>query len=229
MITKEQYRIYLVEDDEMLAEEIYRLLMKWGYDIRIANMFDNILDEFLAVQPHVVLMDINIPCFDGFYWCKKIREISVVPIIYISSRDSTMDVILGINSGGDDYLQKPFDNAVLVAKIQAMIRRTYEYGYPESHVLCCQGLTLDLDEAAVVFEDKKCELTKNELKILKLLIENQGKIVSREALMRSLWDNEIYVNENTLTVNVNRVRLKLEELGLQSFISTKKGMGYVIL
>jgi len=229
MITKEQYRIYLVEDNEMLAEEIYRLLMKWGYDVRIAETFDNILGELSVVQPHVVLMDINIPSFDGFYWCKKIREISLVPIIYISSRDSNMDVILGMNSGGDDYLKKPFDNAVLVAKIQAMIRRTYEYGSQESHVLYCQGLTLDLDEAAAAFEDKSCELTKNELKILKLLIENRGKIVSREALMRSLWDDEIYVNENTLTVNVNRVRLKLEELGLQSFISTKKGMGYVIL
>lgn len=229
MTTKEQYRIYLVEDDGMLAEEISKLLMKWGYDVRIAEMFDNILDEFLAVQPHVVLMDVNIPSFDGFHWCKKIREISAVPIIYISSRDSSMDVIMGMNNGGDDYLSKPFDNAVLVAKLQAVIRRTYEYNFQESHVLRCRGLTVQLEEAVASYEDKKCELTKNELKILKLLIENQGKIVTRQALMRSLWDDEIYVNENTLTVNVNRVRLKLEELGLRSFITTKKGMGYVIL
>lgn len=229
MVTKEQYRIYLVEDDRMLAEEIVRLLVKWGYDVRTVDKFDNILEEFLAVQPHVILMDINIPSFDGFYWCKKIREISGVPIIYISSRDSSMDVIMGMNNGGDDYLTKPFDNAILVAKLQAIIRRTYEYSIRESHVLCCQGLTLQLEEGVASYNDKQCELTKNELKILKLLLENQGKIVTREALMRSLWDDAIYVNENTLTVNVNRVRFKLEELGLQSFITTKKGMGYAIL
>ncbi len=228
MITKERYRIYVVEDDGMLAEEICRLLMKWEYEVRIAEMFDNILDEFLTVQPHVVLMDVNIPRYDGFYWCKKIRDVSNVPIIYISSRDSSMDVIMGMNNGGDEYLTKPFDNAVLVAKLQAVIRRTYKYNLLESHVLRYRGLTVQLDEATAVYDNKKCELTKNELKILRLFMENQGKIVTREALMRSLWDDEIYVNENTLTVNVNRVRLKLEELGLQSFIMTKKGMGYMI-
>lgn len=229
MIATDPYRIYLVEDDAMLAEEIGRLLRKWGYDVHIAAMFDSILDEFAAVQPHVVLLDVNIPSFDGFHWCKKIREISLVPIIYISSRDSQMDVILGMNNGGDDYLAKPFDNAVLVARIQAVIRRTYDYGQQEPHVLRCRGLTLKLDEAVAVYGDKKCELTKNELKILRQLLENRGKIVSRQALMRSLWDDEIYVNENTLTVNVNRLRIKLEDLRLEGFISTKKGMGYMIL
>ncbi|MFZ7103775.1 MAG: response regulator transcription factor [Peptococcaceae bacterium] len=229
MRTKEQYRVYLVEDDGMLAEEIVRLLMKWGYDVRTAKMYDHILDEFLAVKPHVVLMDVNIPSFDGFHWCKKIREISSVPIIYISSRDSSMDLIMGMNTGGDDYLTKPFDNAVLVAKLQAIIRRTYEYSFQRSHVLRYQGLTVHVEEAVASYHNKKCELTKNELKILKLLMENQGKVITRQALMRSLWDDEIYVNENTLTVNVNRVRLKLEELGLESFIITKRGMGYVIL
>jgi DNA-binding response OmpR family regulator len=229
MAITEPYRVYLVEDDRMLAEEISRLLMKWGYEIRTAEMFDNILDEFLAVQPHVVLMDVNIPSFDGFHWCKKIREISAVPIIYISSRDSSMDVIMGMNNGGDDYLAKPFDNAVLVARLQAVIRRAYEYNIQEPHVLRYRGLTVHLEEAVASYEDKKCELTKNELKILKLLLENQGKVVTRQALMRSLWDEEIYINENTLTVNVNRVRIKLEELGLKYFITTKKGMGYVVL
>ncbi|MFA7149195.1 MAG: response regulator transcription factor [Syntrophomonadaceae bacterium] len=134
-----------------------------------------------------------------------------------------------MNNGGDDYLTKPFDNTVLVAKLQAVIRRAYEYSFQQSHILRYRGLTVNLEEATAVYDSKKCELTKNELKILRLLMENQGEIVTREALMRSLWDDEIYVNENTLTVNVNRVRLKLEELGLQSFITTKKGMGYVIL
>ncbi|MGI6492908.1 MAG: winged helix-turn-helix domain-containing protein [Pelotomaculum sp.] len=228
-MTKEPYRVYLVEDDGMLAEEISKLLMKWGYEVRSVQMFDNILEEFLAVQPHVVLMDVNIPSFDGFYWCKRIREVSAVPIVYISSRDSSMDVIMGMNNGGDDYLMKPFDNAVLVARLQAVIRRTYEYNLQEAHILRYRGLNLNLSEAVASYEDKKCELTKNELKILKLLLENRGKIVTRQALMRSLWDEEIYVNENTLTVNVNRVRNKLEELGLTSFITTKKGMGYVVL
>jgi len=229
MTTNERYRIYVVEDDRMLADEISRLLTKWGYEVWIAEMFDNLLEEFLTVQPHVVLMDVNIPLFDGFYWCKKIRDVSPVPIIYVSSRDSSMDVIMGMNNGGDDYLTKPIDNAVLVAKLQAVIRRAYEYNMQPSHVLHCRDLTVNLEEATAVYDHKKCELTKNELKILKLLMENQGKIVTREALMRSLWDDEIYVNENTLTVNVNRVRSMLEELGLQSFITTKKGMGYVIL
>jgi DNA-binding response OmpR family regulator len=229
MIIEEGYRIYVVEDDRMLADEICRLLTKWGYEVRIAEMFDNILDEFLTVEPHVVLMDVNIPRFDGFHWCKRIRDISAVPIIYISSRDSSMDVIMGMNNGGDDYLTKPFDNAVLVAKLQAVIRRAYEYSFTNSNVLQYRGLIVNPEEGAAAYDNKKCELTKNELKILRLLMENQGKIVNREALMRSLWDDEIYVNENTLTVNVNRVRLKLEELGLQSFITTKKGMGYVIL
>ncbi|MGI6119267.1 MAG: response regulator transcription factor [Desulfosporosinus sp.] len=229
MINSEQYRIYVVEDDRMLADEICQLLMKWGFEVRLAETFDNILDEFLIIKPHVVLMDVNIPSFDGFYWCKKIRDISPVPIIFISSRDSSMDVIMGMNNGGDDYLTKPFDNAVLVAKLQAVIRRAYEYSYQESHVLRYRGFTVHLEDATAAYDNKKCELTKNELKILRLLMENQEKIVTREALMRSLWDDEIYVNENTLTVNVNRVRLKLAALGLKSFITTKKGMGYVIL
>lgn len=228
MMTKEDYRIYLVEDDGMLAEEIQRLLTKWGYDVRPAETFDNILDEIIIMQPHVVLMDVNIPSFDGFYWCKKIREISRVPIIYISSRDSSMDIIMGMNNGGDDYLSKPFNNAVLVAKIQAVIRRTYEYCFHEPHILKYRGLVVHLEEAIAAFDNQTCELTKNELKILKLLIENKGRIVTRQALMRDLWNEEIYVNENTLTVNVNRVRLKLEKIGLNSLIKTKKGMGYLI-
>ncbi|HEX7714294.1 MAG TPA: response regulator transcription factor [Bacillota bacterium] len=229
MIPKNQYRIYLVEDDRMLAEEIQKLLMKWGYDVHIAKMFDAIPDEFTTIQPHVVLMDVNIPSFDGFHWCKKIREISSVPIIYISSRDGSMDMIMGMNNGGDEYVTKPFDNAVLVAKLQAIIRRTYEYCSTDPRVLRCRGLTVNLEEATAAYENRKYELTKNELKILKLLMENEGKIVTRQAFMRDLWDDEIYVNENTLTANVNRVRLRLEDLGLKGFITTKKGMGYMII
>jgi len=229
MKQEKHYVIFLVEDDAMLAEEMEKLLTRWGYRVYTVKMFDSILEEFVKVKPHVVLMDINIPSFDGFYWCSRIREISHVPVIYVSSRDSSMDIIMGMNTGGDDYIQKPFDNAVLVAKIQAIIRRTYEYGLKEPHIMEYKGLTLNLDEASAAFGSKNIELTKNELKILRLLMENKGRIVTRQALMRSLWDDEIYVNENTLTVNVNRLRTKLEELGLNGFIATKKGMGYVIL
>lgn len=223
------YRIFLIEDDAMLAEEISKLLIKWGYSVTIVKMFDSILDEFVNLQPHVVLMDVNIPSFDGFHWCKKLREISEVPIIFISSRDSSMDIIMGMNNGGDDYLTKPFESGVLVAKLQAIIRRNYEFNLMKSNVVEYRGVTLNLDDTIVTYENRDVELTKNELKILKLLIENQGKVVTRQALMRSLWDDEIYVNENTLTVNVNRLRLKLDELGVKEFITTKKGMGYMIL
>lgn len=219
--------IFLVEDDEMLREEIINFLMKWGFKVSASEKFDCILSDFIQFQPHVVLMDINIPSFDGFYWCKKIRELSRVPVIYISSRDSNMDIIMGINNGGDDYIQKPFDNAVLIAKIQAIIRRTYEY-VQKLQVIECNGVVLDISNTTITYKDINIELTKNEFKILKLLIENQGKVVTRQALMRSLWDEEVYVNENTLTVNVNRVRIKLEELGLKDFIATKKGKGYII-
>ncbi|MBC2580067.1 response regulator transcription factor [Clostridium sp. DJ247] len=222
------YGIFLVEDDEMLREEIIELLIKWGFEVRGAEEFDDILNKFTQLQSHVVLMDVNIPSFDGFYWCKRIREISSVPIIYISSRDSNMDIIMGMNNGGDDYIIKPFDNMVLVAKLQAIIRRTYEYAQ-KHNIIECNGVILNLDDTFITYKDRNTELTKNEFKILKLLIENRGKVVSRQALMRSLWDEEVYVNENTLTVNVNRVRIKLEELGLKGFIATKKGMGYIVL
>ncbi len=223
------YRVYIVEDDSMLADEISLLLERWGYEVQIVQDFGNIMNEVAAWQPHVIMMDVNIPAFDGFYWCRKIRELSAVPVIYLSSRDSNMDIIMGMSSGGDDYLVKPFDNDVLIARLQAVIRRTYEYSFASARTMECRGLVVELDTGKAKYRDESCELTKNELKILSLLIENRGKIVSRESLMRQLWDDEIYVNENTLTVNVNRVRQKLEDLGLLSLITTKKGMGYQIL
>ena len=222
------YKVFLIEDDSMLAEEIALLLSKWQFDVTIAKEFDRVLDTFDKVKPHVVLMDINIPSFDGFYWCKKIREVSSVPIIYVSSRDSNMDIIMGVNSGGDDYIQKPFNNELLLIKLQAIIRRTYEYGVLYTNILSYKGLSLNLDDTTLKYHNHCQELTKNEFKILKLLLQNQGKVVSREALMRSLWDDDIYVNENTLTVNVNRVRAKIVALGLEDFIVTKKGMGYIV-
>lgn len=227
--TNKKYRIFVVEDDNMLEEEIIELLEKWGFKAFGTESFDDISEQFLIKNPDVVLMDINIPSFDGFYWCKEIRKLSKVPIIYISSRNNNMDIIMGINNGGDDYIEKPFNNQVLIAKLQAIVRRTYEYKTQDTKVTICKGLVLNLEDMSISYKDNRIELTKNEFKILKILIENQGKIVSRQALMKNLWDEEVYVNENTLTVNVNRVRAKLEELGIKDFITTKKGMGYSIL
>lgn len=227
--TDKKYRIFVVEDDNMLEEEIIELLEKWGFKAFGTESFDDISEQCLSKKPDVVLMDINIPSFDGFYWCKEIRKLSKVPIIYISSRNNNMDIIMGINNGGDDYIEKPFNNQVLIAKLQAIVRRTYEYKTQDTKVTICKGLVLNLEDMSISYKDNRIELTKNEFKILKILIENQGKIVSRQALMKNLWDEEVYVNENTLTVNVNRVRAKLEELGIKDFITTKKGMGYSIL
>lgn len=226
---KNKYKLFIVEDDRDLAEEMQKALSKWGFEVSIGQDFENILKDFLDVSPHVVLMDINIPSFDGFYWCKKIRDVSSVPIVFVSSRDSNMDIIMAMNSGGDDYIQKPFDISVLVAKLQAMMRRTYEYGGSELNALECHGLILNLDDTTVHYEGQTIELTKNEFKILKLLIQNRGKVVSRQMLMKKLWDDDVYVNENTSTVNVNRLRAKLEDMGLKAFINTKKGMGYILL
>lgn len=230
MKTGEQcYKVFVVEDDKMLEEEIRVLLEKWGFEAFGVETFENISEQVLNKSPHVVLMDINIPSFDGFYWCKEIRKLSKVPIIYISSRNNSMDVIMGMNNGGDDYIEKPFNNQVLIAKLQAIVRRTYEYGIHDSKLIGHGGLVLNLEDTVVSYQDNRTELTKNEFKILKILIENKGSVVSRQALMRSLWDEDVYVNENTLTVNVNRVRAKLYDLGLKDFIATKKGMGYIIL
>lgn len=222
------YKIFVIEDDALLANEIALLLVKWGFKVEKCKDFQNMIEEIQLFGPHVILMDVNLPSFDGFYWCKEIRLFSNVPLIYVTSRDTQMDLVMGIQTGGDDYIQKPFENNVLIAKIQAIIRRTYEYTREESPVLVRGKLCLELEEMVARYQDEKIELTKNEFKILRILLEKQGQVVSRRVLMRGLWDEEVYVNENTLTVNVNRLRQKLELLGLKDFITTKKGIGYSI-
>lgn len=222
------YKIFIVEDDPAMAEGLTKLLSKWRYRAIICEDFENVLAEFQRANPHIVVMDVNIPVFDGFYWCKKIREVSSVPILFVSSRDSNMDIIMAINNGGDDYIQKPFDSHVLIAKIQAAIRRTYEYRPAEQQVLEYKNVILNLADTTVYYHGQNAELTRNEFKVLKILMENSGKIVGRDDLMKQLWNDDIYVNENTLTVNINRLRKKLEELGVTEFISTKKGMGYTV-
>jgi len=183
----------------------------------------------MNIKPHLILMDVNLPYFDGFFWCKQIRETAKTPIIFLSSRDSNMDIIMAVNQGADDYITKPFSFDLLVAKIQALLRRTYDYKNEQSETIEYNGVILNMNSGTLSYKDKKIELTKNEHKILCLLMKNKEKVVSREKLMKSLWDDDCFVNENTLTVNMNRLRNKLDEIGIENFITTKKGEGYIIL
>ncbi|ADK14507.1 Response regulator protein GraR [Clostridium ljungdahlii DSM 13528] len=223
------YKIMTVEDDLKLCKEIQEALLKWGFNpVKVKN-FEDILNEFVQNKPELVIMDINLPCFDGFYWCQKIREISKVPIIFLSSRNTNMDIIMAVQMGGDDFVTKPFSIDILVTKLHAMLRRTYSYGENLGDVLECRGVILNINDSTLSYNENKIELTKNELKILLLLMKNIGKIISRDRIMRILWDDDTFINDNTLTVNVNRLRKRLEDIGIKDFIETKKGQGYVIL
>ncbi|MCI9062756.1 MULTISPECIES: response regulator transcription factor [Romboutsia] len=221
------YKILLVEDDIDLAKETLIALEKWGFKVNLIDNFENIIEEFIYIKPEVVLLDVNLPLYNGFYWCEKIREISNVPIIFLSSRDSDMDLIMGINNGGDDYITKPFSIDVLVTKINAIIRRVYNYNN-SNNIIGYKDLIFDIEKGIIKLNNKNIELTKNEIKILTLLLKNKDKVVSRESLMMSLWDSDEFVTDNALTVNINRLRSKIKELGVEDFIKTKKGIGYIV-
>lgn len=221
------FRIMLVEDDDKIRKIVAATLQKWQYEVLEVTAFDCLLEEFEAFAPHLVLLDINLPVFDGFYWCQQIRGISKVPIIFLSSRNQNMDVIMAINMGGDDFVQKPFDLDVLVAKVSALLRRNYTY-QDESLQLSHRELVFNLSNSTVQYGGKQAELSRNELIILQTMLRSVGKIVSREQLMQTLWNDEQFVDDNTLTVNVNRLRRKIAMLGLEDFIGTRKGMGYIV-
>ncbi len=223
------HTIMLVEDDSALCSQIIEGLRKWGFNADSAVNFENIIDDFSKIKPQLVIMDINLPCYDGFYWCNRIREISKVPVIFLSSRDTNMDIIMAVNTGADDYIAKPFSMQILIAKIQAILRRTYDYTTADHDYLEHRGLILNMGESSVIYGNSKSELTKNEMKILRLLMTNKGRIVSRESIMKLLWDDDQYVNDNTLTVNINRLRSRLSDLGLEDYIETKKGQGYIVI
>lgn len=223
------FKIMIVEDDQKMSEIILKNITRWGFEGYYVQDFNNIFDDFVKYEPHLVLMDINLPAYDGFYWCGKIREVSKVPIIFISSRNTNMDIIMAVNMGGDDFIQKPFSLEVLMAKINALLRRTYDYTNASTNIVEHNGAVLNLKDSTILFKDKKLELTKNEFKILYTLMRDKGEIVSRDKIMRALWEDESFVDDNTLTVNINRLRKKLEDLGLIDYIQTKKGQGYVIL
>ncbi|WP_304680871.1 response regulator transcription factor [uncultured Clostridium sp.] len=220
-------KILIIEDDLNVARELSISLKKWSFEVDIIKNFDNILKEVIYNKPSLILMDVNLPYYDGFYWCEKIREVSKVPIIFLSSRDSNMDIIMGINNGGDDYVTKPFSTEVLISKINALLRRSYDYNNSDT-LIYYNDAVLDIEKCIFRYDDKEIELTKNEIKILSLLIKNKEKVVSREKIMMSLWNDDEFVNDNTLTVNITRLRGKINELGLKDIIKTKKGIGYLI-
>lgn len=222
---RSSYRLLLVEDDSVIAGEMKRHLEKWGYEVICAEDFGNVLGTFAACSPHLVLMDIGLPFYNGYYWCGEIRKISNVPIIFISSASDNMNIVMAVNMGGDDFIAKPFDLEVLSAKVQAVLRRTYAFSGTSS-VLEYEGVILNLADMSLIYEGRRIELSKNEFRILQILFEQAGNVVSRDNIMKRLWDNECFVDDNTLTVNVNRLRKALEEGGLKDFIMTKKGVGY---
>lgn len=221
------YRILLVEDNETIANTIKNHLNNWGYAVSAVRDFANVTKEFNSVNPHIILLDIMLPFYDGYYWCKEIRKASNVPIIFISSASDNMNIVMAVNMGGDDFVAKPFDFSVLLAKIQAVLRRTYDMTGGIA-VAEHKGVTLNLNDFTLSYKDRNTELTKNEFRILETLLTNKGKIVSRDTLMTKLWQDDSYVEENTLTVNVMRLRKKLEDLGASDFIKTKVGCGYII-
>lgn len=221
------YKILLVEDDEAISNSIMHSLKNWGYDVAVVGDFANVAKEFDKVNPHIILLDIMLPFYDGYYWCKEIRKISNVPIVFLSSASDNMNIVMAVNMGGDDFIAKPFDFSVLLAKIQAILRRTYDMAGGIA-VIEHKGITLNLNNFILSYRDKSTELTKNEFRIMETLMTNKGKIVSRDTLMTKLWQDDSYVEENTLTVNVTRLRKKLEDLGAADFIKTKVGCGYII-
>ena len=221
------YRIYIIEDDSIIAGKIKEHMTNWGFEARCASDFRNIMGEFAEYDPHMVLLDISLPFFNGYHWCEEIRRVSKVPVIFLSSAADNMNIIMAMSMGGDDFIAKTFDMNVLVAKVQAVLRRTYDFG-GHTQVIEHRGALLNMSDASLVYNGEPVELTRNDYKILLTLMENRGSIVSRETLMEKLWETDCFVDENTLTVNIARLRKKLDSAGLTGFITTKKGIGYIV-
>lgn len=221
------YRILVIEDDFAMAQEMKKQIESWGNQVRLIEDFQNIIPVFVEYDPHLVLVDIMLPFYNGYHWCSEIRRISNVPVVFLSSASDNMNIVMAMNMGGDDFIAKPVDLMVLTAKIGAILRRTYDLS-GQVPVLEHRGAVLNLNDTTLVYNGEKVELTKNEFRILQTLLENKGKVVSRDTLMTKLWQADCYVEENTLTVNVTRLRKKLENIGLTGFIATKIGSGYIV-
>lgn len=221
------HRIFIVEDDAVIADVVERHLSGWGYQVRQCRDFEHVLEAFAAFDPQLVILDISLPFFNGYHWCRSIRQLSKVPILFLSSASDNMNIVMAVQMGGDDFVAKPFDLSVLTAKVQALLRRTYDFG-PAAPLLECGGAVLNLSDASLTVGQARVELTRNEFRILRLLMEHRGEIVSREAIMTCLWASDSFVDDNTLAVNINRLRKKLAAAGLGDFIRTRKGAGYQV-
>ena len=221
------YRLLIVEDDKGIAEAIKNQAELWDLRVHCIENFRNIMTEFAEFDPHIILMDISLPFFNGYHWCSEIRKVSKVPIIFISSASDNMNMVMAMNMGADDFIAKPFDQSVLMAKLQAMLRRTYDFS-DSVPVLEHRCALLNTGDNTLIYNDEKIALSKNEFRILLILMENKGKVVSREKLMEHLWESDSFVDENTLSVNVGRLRKRLDAAGLEDFITTKFGIGYMI-
>ena len=221
------HKILIVEDDAAIAGALTRILDSWQMESRCVRDFRDVLREFTEYDPHLVLMDVTLPFFNGYHWCSEIRKISAVPVLFVSSAAENMNIVMAVDMGGDDFIAKPFDPAVLMAKIRALLRRTYDLG-DRVPVIEHRGAVLNLNDGTLLCDGKKTELTRNEFRILQTLLESRGKVVSRETLMTRLWEYDLYVEENTLTVNMTRLRKKLAAAGLTDYITTRVGSGYII-
>ena len=221
------YRILIVEDDRVISEQVKKHLARWGYEAVCVENFENILPQFISFDPQLVLLDIGLPFFNGYYWCGEIRKFSQVPVVFVSSAADNMNIVMAMNMGGDDFIPKPVDLNVMTAKLQALLRRAYDM-VEKSPVLEHRGVALNLNDTSFTCGGERVELTKNEFRILQTLMENKGKVVSRDTLMTRLWQEDSYVEENTLTVNVARLRRKLSAAGAKDFIATRVGSGYII-
>lgn len=224
---QQRYNILIVEDDRTIAEKVSEYLSQWAYNVRVAEDFQDIIGEVSRFSPDLILLDIMLPYYNGFYWCKEIRKLFKVPIVFISSASDNMNIVMAMDMGGDDFIAKPFDLAVLNAKVGAVIRRSYSYT-GQLNIIEHDGVILNLLDSTVNYNGKQTELSKNELQIFAMLMENAGSIVSRDTIMMRLWDSESFIDDNTLTVNVTRIRKKLSDIGLLDFVKTKKGQGYTI-
>jgi len=219
------FKIFIIEDEEIIAKSLKKELEKWQYNVQYATEFHNIMEQFTAFDPHLVLIDIRLPSFNGYYWCQEIRKVSKVPIIFLSSQSDRMDIVMAIQMGADDFISKPFDLTVAVAKIQALLRRTYDFTEQDDY-LNYAGVFLNRNSMVLLYQENEISLTKTEYQILEQLFHHKESFVSREDLMIHLWEDESFIDDNTLAVNIARLRKKLASIGLTSFIVTKKGVGY---
>ena len=219
-------KIIIIEDDMKIRNELSQFLNKYGYETFAPTSFENIVNDVLGANANLILLDINLPIYDGYYFCREIRKASAIPIIIFTSRDSEVDELMSMNLGADDFVTKPYNTQILLARISSVLKRVYSTEATQE--ITYSGLTLDISKSMVSFEDREIELTKNEVRILNLLMKNSGKIISRDDIMNALWQSNEFVDDNTLTVNINRLRKKLEDIGVNNFLKTKRGQGYLV-